>query len=53
MCVYIYLFITDWFLSWYVKVDLYPQLLGPLDPGDGVNILPLYERYYKTIHEHC
>lgn len=41
VCIYIYLFITDWFPSWYVKVNLYPQLLGPLYPGDGVNVLLL------------
>jgi len=40
-CVYIYLFLTHQFPSWYVKVDLYPQLQGPLCGGVGVNALPL------------
>lgn len=41
VCVYIYLFLTDQFPSWYVKINLYPQLLGPLFCGVGVNVLPL------------
>lgn len=41
MCVYIYLFLTDQFPSWYVKVNLYPQLLEPLYHGVGVNPLSL------------
>lgn len=41
MCVYIYLFLTNQFPSWYVKVNLYAQLLGPLHRGVGVKILPL------------
>lgn len=41
MCLYIYLFLTDQFPSWYVKVNLYPQLLGPHYRGVGVYVLPL------------
>lgn len=37
----VYIFLTDLFPSWCVKVNLYPQLLGPLYHGVGVDVLPL------------
>lgn len=35
VCVYIYLFLTDQFPSWYVKVNVCVQLLGPLSSWWG------------------